>query len=232
MAKFQSTPPARGATARTPAGSPRRLDFNPRPPRGGRPFCSISLTLSAHFNPRPPRVGRPLRLDPSDGDNMLFQSTPPARGATMGGNGSARRVMISIHAPREGGDFVILAAPFAPRYFNPRPPRGGRRRRRRVTRGTPCNFNPRPPRGGRLLRFAKPDGTGDFNPRPPRGGRQPLTSLPLRMVISFQSTPPARGATALWDSTAPTVYLFQSTPPARGATAKMHSFTCGSLTNK
>lgn len=26
--------------------------------------------------------------------------------------------------------------------------------------------------------------------------------------------------------------LFQSTPPARGATAKMHSFTCGSLTNK
>ena len=26
--------------------------------------------------------------------------------------------------------------------------------------------------------------------------------------------------------------IFQSTPPARGATAKMHSFTCGSLTNK
>ena len=26
--------------------------------------------------------------------------------------------------------------------------------------------------------------------------------------------------------------VFQSTPPARGATAKMHSFTCGSLTNK
>lgn len=29
-----------------------------------------------------------------------------------------------------------------------------------------------------------------------------------------------------------TVLLFQSTPLARGATAKMHSFTCGSLTNK
>ena len=28
------------------------------------------------------------------------------------------------------------------------------------------------------------------------------------------------------------VVAFQSTPPARGATAKMHSFTCGSLTNK
>ena len=27
-------------------------------------------------------------------------------------------------------------------------------------------------------------------------------------------------------------FIFQSTPPARGATAKMHSFTCGSLTNK
>ena len=48
----------------------------------------------------------------------------------------------------------------------------------------------------------------NFNPRPPRGGRPP----------SWEAE------TATWE--------FQSTPPARGATAKMHSFTCGSLTNK
>ena len=28
----------------------------------------------------------------------------------MGGNGSAKRVMISIHAPREGGDMLLLSA--------------------------------------------------------------------------------------------------------------------------
>ena len=34
---------------------------------------------------------------------------------------------ISIHAPREGGDFAILAASRHAGDFNPRPPRGGRR---------------------------------------------------------------------------------------------------------
>ena len=33
---------------------------------------------------------------------------------------------ISIHAPREGGDTETLAAARKRRYFNPRPPRGGR----------------------------------------------------------------------------------------------------------
>ncbi len=36
-------------------------------------------------------------------------------------------VIISIHAPREGGDSNLLVALLYPNYFNPRPPRGGRR---------------------------------------------------------------------------------------------------------
>ena len=35
--RFQSTPPARGATSRIPIVSNRIGYFNPRPPRGGRP---------------------------------------------------------------------------------------------------------------------------------------------------------------------------------------------------
>ena len=35
--QFQSTPPARGATARSAGASWRGWNFNPRPPRGGRP---------------------------------------------------------------------------------------------------------------------------------------------------------------------------------------------------
>ena len=56
-------------------------DFNPRPPRGGRP-CAAYLEIT----------------------NERFQSTPPARGATTGGAGGLRWANISIHAPREGGD--------------------------------------------------------------------------------------------------------------------------------
>ena len=34
---------------------------------------------------------------------------------------------ISIHAPREGGDVIVPREPPLILYFNPRPPRGGRR---------------------------------------------------------------------------------------------------------
>ena len=36
---------------------------------------------------------------------ILFQSTPPARGATQGVGLFEERQAISIHAPREGSDF-------------------------------------------------------------------------------------------------------------------------------
>ena len=82
LVPFQSTPPARGATARRERAKMVIKNFNPRPPRGGRP-CAFILTI--------------IRL-------LLFQSTPPARGATTGGCISVHIAQISIHAPREGGD--------------------------------------------------------------------------------------------------------------------------------
>ena len=36
-------------------------------------------------------------------------------------------ILISIHAPREGGDWNDHVANHIWDYFNPRPPRGGRR---------------------------------------------------------------------------------------------------------
>ena len=57
---FQSTHPARGATARQMRNTTRNWNFNPRTPRGVR-LCSCGVCL---------RIG-------------LFQSTHPARGATM-----------------------------------------------------------------------------------------------------------------------------------------------------
>ena len=178
-----------------------------------------------------------------------FQSTPPARGATL------LVVMvflvqrlISIHAPREGGDRRASQSRHFPGHnFNPRPPRGGRLHGVGLIRSSPSNFNPRPPRGGR---------------RP----RRPCTTH----ILQFQSTPPARGATytavALDNqfrisihapreggdrgdsvrvletyaisihapreggdcSPAPALRValpFQSTPPARGATTAVASYT-------
>ena len=205
---FQSTPPARGATSRCVILAWCCSYFNPRPPRGGRPRIHFFHVKQLDFNPRPPRGGR---------RNKIFDKIK-------------NRAQISIHAPREGGDFIDEVSLIWDNHFNPRPPRGGRpftffrRLLILIFQSTP------PARGATLLMKSvlygiiisihAPREGGDealpviqpepiyFNPRPPRGGR-----LLCFCMSIFQ-------------------LLFQSTPPARGATAKMHSFICESLTNK
>ena len=125
---FQSTPPARGATRRRWRCISTASDFNPRPPRGGRPLhLPLWRAGGDYFNPRPPRGGRPFlpsfpwpphrfqSTPPARGatiqsdvtmDIIRFQSTPPARGATCWRPRSQILIYISIHAPREGGDWV------------------------------------------------------------------------------------------------------------------------------
>ena len=79
--QFQSTLPARGATARCKMYCMLPADFNPRSPHGERlpAFCLHFPT--AHFNPRSPHGER----QPDGGlyvGIVRFQSTLPARGAT------------------------------------------------------------------------------------------------------------------------------------------------------
>ena len=59
--------------------------------------------MNNNFNPRPPRGGRRVQ-GVSVMSFFIFQSTPPARGATMDFFGTILDMVISIHAPREGGD--------------------------------------------------------------------------------------------------------------------------------
>ena len=102
---FQSTPPARGATASISVISPGHLQyFNPRPPRGGRRQNPAHGTLTKDFNPRPPRGGATCPTRSGRTRRLIFQSTPPARGAT----------------------FYRCVPLYGFRNFNPRPPRGGR----------------------------------------------------------------------------------------------------------
>ena len=191
---FQSTHPARGATApmvrdcptlkhfnpRTPRGvrhgpvGPFRLfcDFNPRTPRGVRLEHFAYQPERCYFNPRTPRG---VRRDSSTAaaSNTKFQSTHPARGATLG----------CFNQIQPMSD------------FNPRTPRGVRP----DTWGTEystVDFNPRTPRGVRLpfLLYHRPT-LLYFNPRTPRGVR-PGYATAFTLAARFQSTHPARGATA------------------------------------
>ena len=213
--KFQSTPPARGATD-TAVGAwcapfisihaPREGgdeslrghgadtgNFNPRPPRGGRPWSSATMQTAANFNPRPPRGGRQA-VQNDDAYYEEFQSTPPARGATIVPCVLEQNEFISIHAPREGGD--PLSAPWmrGRSHFNPRPPRGGRPPRLNgLLHVLPISIHA-PCEGGDTLPSVDTVSSYNFNPRPPRGGR-PLISFTMRTCSIFQSTPPARGAT-------------------------------------
>ena len=203
---FLSTPSARRATGTATPEIIRQEYFYPRPPRGGRPFCNYDGTALT-----------------------LFLSTPSARRATTANDKrTIKQPRISIHALREEGDgksgepikarTTFLSTPSARRatgrdlsgrqqlgYFYPRPPRGGRRPRRRqrynvggisihalreegdsafrVLSITTKRFLSTPSARratnitGSIMSLEK-----DFYPRPPRGGRLVAVVRPSLLV--------------------------------------------------
>ena len=168
---FQSTRPARGATfwrafleatADISIHAPRegrdlRVSrshtparyFNPRAPRGARPSWTGSPSISSrNFNPRAPRGAR-LVCDPHSGRQHDFNPRAPRGARQRRTHGQLRGGGISIHAPREGRDWVTITPdPNDGTFQSTRPARGAtdaqdlRPRRAR-------NFNPRAPRGAR-----------------------------------------------------------------------------------
>ena len=145
-------------------------DFNPRPPRGGRPqikwwkfVCfifqstssarrtttrhSFSVKFVLHFNPRPPRGGRlPQYCAPRCfhmiSIHVLREEDDEGRRVdgiidiisihVLREEDDYRRkprdcaVYISIHVLREEDDVFFPCFCLYRKYFNPRPPRGGR----------------------------------------------------------------------------------------------------------
>ena len=170
---FQSTPPVWGATEGTPGAAGGWKDFNPRPPCGGRPLGDHQTAPKlADFNPRPPCGGRRF----ADPDII-------------------RHYLISIHAPRVGGDSRTRSGTRWGRYFNPRPPCGGRLTLPRAASVAPI-FQSTPPVWGATR------------------GSHPRASYTSR----FQSTPPVWGATPGGHEGRRRRKIFQSTPPVWGAT--------------
>ena len=172
--QFQSTHPARGATA--PASViPCTNAISIHAPREGCDrvlfrICPIRL----NFNPRTPRGVRPLFLlvlvRP-----VIFQSTHPARGATYVSLSNKSRKNISIHAPREGCDVKAGCGPSARRISIHAPREGCDGEGDFIACFHPLFQSTHPARGATLLRgFTKVLVCGNFNPRTPRGVRPRL----------------------------------------------------------
>ena len=104
---FQSTSPVRGTTQARRPGICGYMNFNPRPPHGGRHMLLLPRVRDRDFNPRPPHGGR--------------------RQANSRGR---KNSPISIHVPRAGDDKATLRKLPTVTHFNPRPPCGGRLRRK------------------------------------------------------------------------------------------------------
>ena len=148
---------------------------------------------------------------------FVFQSTPPARGATVLCQPVFVYWQISIHAPREGGD-PAGAPPHPRRYISIHAPREGGDHSPSKVFANEIDFNPRPPRGGRRRRWDTWPVPPNFNPRPPRGGRrveQPYHRHEQRISIHA----PREGGDHADRWRPPRGNVFQSTPPARGATS-------------
>ena len=146
--EFQSTRPARGATfgneVMLPAGfisihAPREGRdiysnmgigyelISIHAPREGRDQRKKFLLQGSGISIHAPREGRDSDVPLTDRTyDSIFQSTRPARGATIHTIVSFSHGNISIHAPREGRDFHDVADDPSPFIISIHAPREGR----------------------------------------------------------------------------------------------------------
>ena len=154
----------------------------------GHPLGAKVISIHA------PHAGRDSRSDSHSGQQHLFQSTHPSRGATADKATERLRHEISIHAPHAGRDNstgdvydnceISIHAPHAGRdvILNPIPQEVALFQSTRPMRGATISltlrrsaalyFNPRAPCGRDRWPSPAPTSTENFNPRAPCGRDQ------------------------------------------------------------
>ena len=95
--------PRTGSDADVLAAFSAHCYFNPRSPHGERRAHPAGRADRRYFNPRSPH-GERHAIPSVTGEEGIFQSTLPARGATVHHLHRVKRIVISIHAPRTGSD--------------------------------------------------------------------------------------------------------------------------------
>ena len=122
--------------------------FNPHSPRGERPLPIWEHRRKIIFQSTLPARGATLHAISTHAVQGTFQSTLPARGATSSLPRRPRNNKISIHTPREGSDISPGSPHISAGHFNPHYPRGERLSFKATSRYT-LHFNPHSPRGER-----------------------------------------------------------------------------------
>ena len=173
--------------------------FNPRSPHGERlwgirrAFCLQTISIHAprtgsdgraskgarffcNFNPRSPH-GERHGLIWVQGEAGAFQSTLPARGATVSNGREHGLFIISIHAPRTGSDATCGERFAWMQKISIHAPRTGSDEHAGMMRVSGWKFQSTLPARGatREARGSRPN-RQDFNPRSPHGERPHLTA--------------------------------------------------------
>ena len=238
---FLSTPSARRATKNPSFDVAVRINFYPRPPRGGRPGAVQGFVQDIEISIHALREeGDGCRFK-SCKRHFIFLSTPSARRATPPHPAGRLERHISIHALREEGDPDPSGTNRKAPNFYPRPPRGGRlfdaivneivkkflstpSARRATGRTDPKkhrqrHFYPRPPRGGRRCALCASGGALSFLSTPSaRRATAGLDYDPIIDIENFYPRPP-RGGRRADRVFLPKGSSFLSTPSARRATS-------------
>ena len=142
VTEFQSAPPVKGATLSMPLPT-RPITVSIRAPREGGDFWDRLQTQLARVSIRAPREGGDPTLK-SNGRKQKFQSAPPVKGATSMADLLVRRTRFQSAPPVKGAT-DLLAADFIYNVVSIRAPReGGDLGQLRLTPPA-CRFNPRPP---------------------------------------------------------------------------------------
>ncbi len=145
---FQSTLPARGATGGD-AGQHRHRHFNPRSPHGERRGAAQSCVPQRKISIHAPRTGSDHRGGQPHGANAPFQSTLPARGATIVASYRALGFEFQSTLPARGATSGSTQRTSEFSFQSTLPARGATSGARRQDL---CqhDFNPRSPHGERL----------------------------------------------------------------------------------
>ena len=215
--RFQSTLPARGATARLWVQLSARSISIHAPRTGSDRIRAGSMITSTDFNPRSPHGERPGRFVAAIYE-FVISIHAPRTGSDNQARAHARKGKISIHAPRTGSDPGNASRASRQKEFQSTLPARGATTTSCTTYRRTLHFNPRSPHGERPYHPARIIWRWiNFNPRSPHGERRVLQSR-FADHASFQSTLPARGATLDLLVAHAMNCRFQSTLPARGAT--------------
>ena len=174
-------------------GQTSEVNFYPRPPRGGRQALALKTAAGQEFlsTPSARRATTPIRTACTCGRISIHALREEGDSCLCR---LVWRLEISIHALREEGDGTFAGLLTCPRYFYPRPPRGGRLESMRPFLDENIFLSTPSARRATYQRLQQPMRTnisihalreeGDllasphlvtafyFYPRPPRGGRQ------------------------------------------------------------